>query len=1197
MRATFTANRRHLLRARIASACVLAFLAASTLTAGPARAATVGGEHVFDPALSLTGGTGVSKIDPIPDPGETHPNEPFKHPNHLATDSHGDLYVANKGDTPSKEEEPMRKGVIDIFDPSGHFVTAIPDEEAPESIAVDSEGNIYVNDYNNYVPGGAFHGIVRYTPSSYPPVSSTTYTETVLVSVEHSYSAILAVDRANDHVFAYETGGPGGRTGIEEYGSAAEGNPFLRTVVVGEVPKAKDMAVSAATGSIFVTSEHELYTYGVDVYDMSGVLVGRIDGSELPSGEFESWLSVAVDEATGEVFVAEIYGASRVYRFVPGSGGGFEYVPDPALNTPEYFEPYGIAVANGVVPNAGDVYVNSDLKEHHVFAFVPAPEMGAPVVSVPGVSGVGQASVVLSGEVTPRGFASEYFFEYVPEEVYEQDVRALGAGHGFDGAASTAVGSVAAGASPVGVSAGVSGLGAGEAYRVRLVASNHCVKGEPEKVCVTNGEAGRFATYAGPAVQAGCPNEAVRVGVSALLGDCRGYELVSPSDTNGRPPEWALNQGPSIFPTDVVSSDGGSVLFETFGGALPGSEGNGGADGYEARRSSSGWVTAEAGMGGALSQKPWMGGASPDHEYWFWSTSKGGEGADHGSLVIEGRETRYLRLPDGSYSLLGDGALGSDPEAEGLFISPHGGHVIFSSEVPLVEGASPEGVLTIYDRPHAGEPEVISVLPDGLAPAAGAEVRYLCASADGSAVAFTVTDGGVSSLYVHRAGVGTVLVGEGVVTRAALSDDGGRLAYMSGGEAFSFDAGSGVVSSVGSGGETTVVNVSADGSRVYFVSPRVLGAHLWSTEYKPVAGKANLYVWDAGSEALTFIVTLEASDMSFEEGTYGLEYWQTRRGGGWVAPGRDTSRVSADGGTIVFESHADLTGYDAGGHVEIYRYSAGEGLSCVSCSPTLAAATGDAQLQVFSHGAYVSVFEFFAPLKESTAVANLSEDGRMVFFQTPEALVQGDVDGTDDVYEWEADGVGGCVRSGGCVSLISSGRSSGPNYLYAVTPSGSDVFFTTTDRLTASDGDPTYSIYDARIDGGFPEAAKTPCSGEECKGPLSAAPAAVSLVTETSVPSRGGGKAKGHAKHRAGKGRGCSGKHRKRSPKHRTRSHKHKRRKRAQAHKGNHKAHGHKRRAGKGARRKCGRARARRSRHHGHGGAHRRAVRVRGGAR
>jgi len=70
---------------------------------------------------------------------------------------------------------------------------------------------------------------------------------------------------------------------------------------------------------------------------------------------------------------------------------------------------------------------------------------------------------------------------------------------------------------------------------------------------------------------------------------------------------------------------------------------------------------------------------------------------------------------------------------------------------------------------------------------------------------------------------------------------------------------------------------------------------------------------------------------------------------------------------------------------------------------------------------------------------NLSASGDQFFFQTAEALLPADTNGTTDVYEWEADGAGSCRSSaedGGCLYLLSTGKSPDPSYLGDASVSG-----------------------------------------------------------------------------------------------------------------------------------------------------------------
>jgi hypothetical protein len=104
--------------------------------------------------------------------------------------------------------------------------------------------------------------------------------------------------------------------------------------------------------------------------------------------------------------------------------------------------------------------------------------------------------------------------------------------------------------------------------------------------------------------------------------------------------------------------------------------------------------------------------------------------------------------------------------------------------------------------------------------------------------------------------------------------------------------------------------------------------------------------------------------------------------------------------------------------------------------------------------------------------------------------VSQDTNGTQDVYEWEEDGVGTCDTGPGCVSLISSGASPEASSFLDASADGDDVFFLTRAQLVAGDTDNLLDAYDARaphVAGeavGFPAppSPQPPCrSGEACK--------------------------------------------------------------------------------------------------------------------
>ncbi len=357
-------------------------------------------------------------------------------------------------------------------------------------------------------------------------------------------------------------------------------------------------------------------------------------------------------------------------------------------------------------------------------------------------------------------------------------------------------------------------------------------------------------------------------------------------------------------------------------------------------------------------------------------------------------------------------------------------------------------------------------------------------------------------------------------TFGGLSRDGSRLFYLLGGDIFALDIEAEEPIQIGSGGDSTLVNVSADGSHVYFVSPVVLTEEEENGHgAKAQAGEENLYAWDGA--AVRYIATVSALDLG--GAAQGLGKWVSDvlspDPGGLIGLANDASRTTPDGTVLVFQSSEDLTGYEGDGHIQIFRYDAtaelGEGLSCLSCNPTGAPAVSDARLE--SEASTQSQTNPIPPVNAIAQIANVTEDGKRVFFQSADRLVTHDIDGLQDVYGWRAQGETGCKRVAGCLALISGGRSSEDDYLYAMTPDGSDVFFLSGDSLVAQDPDKTPSVYDARVGGGFPPPQAPPgdCLGEACQ-PAVQAPDDATPATSSHV---GPGNPKQATKSRCPKGK------------------------------------------------------------------------------
>jgi len=568
---------------------------------------------------------------------------------------------------------------------------------------------------------------------------------------------------------------------------------------------------------------------------------------------------------------------------------------------------------------------------------------------------------------------------------------------------------------------------------------------------------------------------------TALLAE-RGYELVSPPDTGPFTPDAASIGGAdgwSCFETYLATKDGEGAIF-TSGSPPAGGASNGIRNLYEARRTASGWVTESKSAAGNQSSHP-EGGLCLSSDHQFSTLLTGEAPLEQGSL---GENSSYVRTPAGTYVLAGAGSIGTEPKANIRWISAGGAHMILTArkrlepEAPVGVGAGTGAELgepainAIYDRTPSGL-EVVSLLPSGLAPDPASETTfYRASSADGTSVVFEVVKGdGSATLYEHRGGgpTASIVTGSpvGKYRYAAISTNGGRVTYVAEGpesptfpvrgSIYSFDAASQATHPVTVGSEAAVVNVSDDGSSIYFTSEEALpGSGQNSLGQTPSPDSPNLYVWTAGTEEINYVATVAPVDVEGDISTAeNLTEWirtvarpqQTATAGRRNA----TSRTTPDGSVFLFQSRGNVSGYDSGGHAEIYRYDRSNGsLVCISCPP--AGAESDALLQRDTGGPLVA-FNSLARLQ------NVTDDGRLAVFTTNDALVEEDVNETTDVYEWE----------GGEVALVSSGQSSLPSLLYAMSADGRDVFFVTTDRLVPQDPSSVVSIYDAREGStGFP---------------------------------------------------------------------------------------------------------------------------------
>ena len=678
----------------------------------------------------------------------------------------------------------------------------------------------------------------------------------------------------------------------------------------------------------------------------------------------------------------------------------------------------------------------------------------------------------------------------------------------------------------------------GATYHFRVIASNHChPETDPAALCVSEGTDHAFTTFVSISADTSCPNQTLRTDSSAFLPDCRAYEMVSPIDKNGgdivRERSSTADPGPYVQATP----DGEKITYTTNASFadLPSSFR---FNQYLAARAgrgevNEGWfnegihppVTGQVVDGSTFGFNREFMAFSPDLcSGWFLDHQTPPPTPDGQA----GYRNLYRRENCGS----GTGRLeplvpsppSLPPDAKEDYVDPNSvqgysddsRHAIFVARAEIASEAAAGIAPQIYDR-FNGELHLVSVNPGGIA-ASGevgdGPVHSLAnaVSRDASRVYWTGSAGRIF-LRIHPeqgivagecsgpAVACTVPVSAAGASYWTAAPDGSGALYSEGENLREFDLdryeGGEEASRLIAPHARGVAGASEDLSRIYFVSSDALpGAGANSEGDEAVAGEPNLYLDDNG--VVSFVATLLAGDVApgVTNSAYNnlsLEWYLY------------ATRVSADGSRIAFQSRAPLTGYDNTDSVsgkpavEVFVYEVGGGaLTCVSCNPSGGRPSGVREMpepyvprheasstQVF---AAASIPTWEHPLHASNV---LSTDGNRLFFNANDALLPRDTNGTQDVYEWEAVGTGSCdsgdadyfADNGGCLYLISSGESSFESEFWEASADGRDVFFTTESSLLPQDPS-SIDLYDARVEGGFPQPpVKKICEGEACQSP------------------------------------------------------------------------------------------------------------------
>ena len=639
---------------------------------------------------------------------------------------------------------------------------------------------------------------------------------------------------------------------------------------------------------------------------------------------------------------------------------------------------------------------------------------------------------------------------------------------------------------------------------------------------------------------AACPNLSFRTGFSSTLPDCRAYELVSPPsvqphfETFGAP-KANVKFGVALVGAELGATasqsgaESGLAFFSTF--APPGSATDGPY--YLSTRGQAGWTThnvipPQSTEVSALCL-PYMIAWSPSLGRGILVDGLNGFrvtcGADEPELVQgepRGNQNVFVRdNSTGTYELVDQMPLTGAPAAAFFQAASSDLAVVVFDEAAKLTSEAPATGRDYYVWTAGSGDRLLTILPDGQ-PTEGAiadaalepgrieeEVNPTsptfshAVAPDGSRVEFTA--GGNLYARENPAAPQSALNGAKECVEAAnactVEIDSSETSEPSGGGVFEGTSGTGgdlvffldanrlTSDSTATAGEpdlyeydfrkpsgerltdlTAGQNVGEHGDAlgyvgssetgtpgdyVYFVAGGVLASNENSAGEQASPGVPNLYMTHEGMTS--FVATLSLATDSCD--------WENRC---------MTARVSRSGRYVGFDSLESLTGFDnrdaetTEPDQEIFLYDGeANSLSCASCGTLAQRPTAPASIKLPAGVATLAS----TPLNLQR---NVSDSGQ-VFFDTQNALVGAAQNGLSNVYEYQNEQL----------HLLSSGTAESPSYFYDASADGGDVYLITSQGLVQGADPAEMTLYDVKVDGGFPAPplSTEPCSGEACSGP------------------------------------------------------------------------------------------------------------------
>ena len=1080
----------------------------------------------------------------------------FSVPQAIAVDGEGDVYVVESGNHR-----------VQKFDPSGgpgedeaQFVLMFGldvNKTKVEEGAPQAQRNLCTAASGDVCQAGAEGtGPGRIGASNYSGMTASPTTNAVFIG---EGEAIQVFNSDGSFKEAIEGGDIAGKS-VQALASDMSGNLYAAFQEQAEVHKLKASGPTAQFLGPEFKPESPALRPDALALDGSGNLyfsVSQNDNVQEPNTSVPIPARVYEYDASGKCLTCGEDGEEEaVFETPPGKPGEVVVKGRPGFDRTSTSQLYALAASSAcqtdgayVVhfnPNNG----NGEQSFLNVWGEIPDPALCPPPPSPPSIDAqfalwAETTKAMVQAQINPHFWsgdagATTYYLQYATEACFQSGGWAAPCVKETPEPPSSLLGGDAVDLDVATEPILLEGLTPATTYRYRFAAEGSGAPGE--EIFGAGGTPGipgkdaTFRTFAKAGAGDPCPaNAAFRGGPSALLPDCRAFEMVSPLDKEGGDIA-VLAELTTTLPAVLNQSavDGGRVAYgsyRTFAGAA--------ASPYTtqyiaARKAGVAWQThpispprGKAFIHGALEQF--------DSEFRIFSPDLcTGWLRNFGEPPLEplapsGAKNLYRRTdsecggPD--YQALNrtspPNLSAEEFRMELQGVSGDGQSTVFVANDVLAEGgtAGNENHFQLYGS-RGGEEHFLCVLPGGgewtgtctaggnvgaVGSGAARMANVSGALSDSGNRAYWTAGGSTAPIYLRENpfGEGSECVEAGfpctiTVSRAAEEEagtvgvgsqfwaaakDGSRALFTTGGRLYEFrleDESTHLIA----GEVLGLLGQSADARRIYLTSREAKGGPNGEGK-SAVAGEPNLYLFEEG--AFHFIGALGSGDLGNLSPIA-------------AEPAHHTARVSPDGLHAAFMSSAQMTGYDntdavsgkADAEVFLYDAGANEGkgsLLCASCDPSGARPQGT----LAREGAPIQAAAKIPVFEDTLYAARvLSDNGQRLYFESYSPLVLRDTNGQKDVYQWEAPGSGGCSQAspaispqnGGCVELISSGQSRRESSFLDASPSGHDVFFTTLSSLLPQDPG-LVDVYDAREGGGLPAPPSAPlsCEGETCQHP------------------------------------------------------------------------------------------------------------------